>query len=142
MEKKPVATSSDIPLCYTPICGPQEDSSRKSARKSQAHGSLAETGNFQLDPNAPTFATFANPLLTGTAQSPQEDRENSLVNNSDLPEKQETEFVLTFLDCRADFDSVSHKFLDETLREAGCSNKTRAIFRGIYLSASAVVRAN
>ena len=60
------------------------------------------------------------------------------MNNSDEEEK---EYVLTFLDYRAAFDSVSHKFLDEALREAGCSNKTRAIFRGIYLSTSAVVRA-
>ena len=48
---------------------------------------------------------------------------------------------MTFLDHLAAFDSVTHKFLDEALREAGCSNKTTTISRGIYLSASAVVRA-
>ena len=37
-------------------------------------------------------------------------------------------YVLTFLDYRAAFDSVSHKFLDEALGEAGCSHKTKAIF--------------
>ena len=62
-------------------------------------------------------------------------------NPQEQPEDEEKEYVVTFLDYRAAFDSVSHKFLDEALGEAGCSNKTRAIFRGIYQSASAVVRA-
>ena len=60
-------------------------------------------------------------------ESPVE-REDPLVNASDLPEDEEKEYVLTFLDYRAAFDSVSHKTLDVALREAGCSNKTRAIF--------------
>ena len=68
-------------------------------------------------------------------------RQNSRGFEDYLPEDEEKEYVVTFLDYRAAFDSVSHKFLDEALREAGCSNKTRAIFRGIYQSASAVVRA-
>ena len=38
-----VATDSDIPLWYTPICGPQEECSRKSAGESQADGSPVET---------------------------------------------------------------------------------------------------
>ena len=67
--------------------GPQEDDSIKSAGESQAHGSPTETGDFQLDPNAPISVTFANSQLSGNAQSPQEDRENSLVNNSDEEEK-------------------------------------------------------
>lgn len=45
--------------------------------------------------------------------------------------------VISFIDYSTAFDSVSHKFLDEALIEAGASNKLRAIFRAVYLSASA-----
>ena len=48
--------------------------------------------------------------------------------------------VLTFLDYTAAFDSVSHKFIDEALEQAKCSDKTIAIFRQIYDKATAVVR--
>ena len=40
--------------------GPQEDGSKISAGESQAHGSSAETGDFQLDPDA---RVFSNPLF-------------------------------------------------------------------------------
>ena len=94
-------------------------------------------GDFQLDPDA---RVFSNPLFP-TESVATAIFADPLVNTSDIPEDEEKEYVVTFLDYRAAFDSVSHKFLDEALREAGCSNKTRAIFRGIYQSASAVVRA-
>ena len=102
--------------------GPQEDGSKISAGESQAHGSPAETGDFQLDPDA---RIFPNPLLTAPIQSSEHEREDPLVNTSDSPEDEEKEYVLTFLDYRAAFDSVSHKFLDEALREAGCSRQDK-----------------
>ena len=33
------------------------------------------------------------------------------------------ELTLTFIDYSASFDSVSHKFIDRALKEAGASNK-------------------
>lgn len=47
------------------------------------------------------------------------------------------EIAITFIDYTAAFDSVSHKFLDAALQDAGASNKVRAMFRAIYLAASA-----
>ena len=44
---------------------------------------------------------------------------------------------MTFIDYSAAFDSVSHKFVDEALIECNVSNKIRAMFRAVYLSASA-----
>ena len=46
----------------------------------------------------------------------------------------------TFIDYSAAFDSVSHKYIDATLRDAGASIKTRKMFRAIYDAASAVVK--
>lgn len=48
--------------------------------------------------------------------------------------------MITYIDFKAAFDSVSHRFLDDALKEAGASDKSRAIFRAIYDSAEAVVR--
>jgi hypothetical protein len=48
--------------------------------------------------------------------------------------------VVTFIDFIAAFDSVSHKFLETSLFEAGASEKSRAMFRAIYGKAAAVVR--
>ena len=48
--------------------------------------------------------------------------------------------VITFIDFVAVFDSISHRFLDEALKEAEASDKSRAVFRAIYKSATAVVR--
>ena len=45
--------------------------------------------------------------------------------------------TIVYIDYSAAFDTVSHKFLDTALREAGVSNKLRAMFRAIYNSASA-----
>ena len=47
---------------------------------------------------------------------------------------------VTFIDYKAAFDSVSHKFLDEALQAAGASAKTRSLFRAIYNAASATTR--
>ena len=44
---------------------------------------------------------------------------------------------VSFIDYSAAFDSVSHKFIDEALAEANAKDKTRAMFRAIYKSASA-----
>ena len=46
----------------------------------------------------------------------------------------------TFIDYSAAFDTVSHKFLDRALTEAGASNKSRALFRAIYNRASSVTK--
>jgi exonuclease III len=48
--------------------------------------------------------------------------------------------VLTFIDFVSAFDTVSHKFLDEALSEAGASDKVRGVFRTIYSAATARVR--
>ena len=40
----------------------------------------------------------------------------------------------------AAFDSVGHKFLDQSLEAAGASRKTRAIFRAIYEAAVGIAR--
>ena len=45
--------------------------------------------------------------------------------------------AVVFVDYSAAFDSVSHKFVDTALKEAGVSAKVRAIVRSIYKSASA-----
>ena len=44
---------------------------------------------------------------------------------------------VTFIDYRAAFDSVGHKFLDRALQRDGASAKTRAIFRSIYTATNA-----
>ena len=46
--------------------------------------------------------------------------------------------AITFIDYSTAFDTVSHRFLDETLAEAGAPVKVRAIFRVVYSSASAL----
>jgi len=43
----------------------------------------------------------------------------------------------TFIDYSAAFDTVSHKFIDRALDDAGATHKTRAMFRQIYKSATA-----
>ena len=54
-------------------------------------------------------------------------------------ESQET-CVVTFIDFVAAFDSVSHKFLESALFEAGASEKSRSIFKAIYSKAAAAIR--
>ena len=48
--------------------------------------------------------------------------------------------MLTFIDFVVAFDSVSHKFLAESLHSAGASVKSGAMFRAIYRKAKARVR--
>ena len=48
--------------------------------------------------------------------------------------------VVTFIDFAAAFDSVSHKYIDKALGNAGASRKTRAIFRAIYQAAQGAAR--
>ena len=50
------------------------------------------------------------------------------------------QIALTFVDYKAAFDSVSHKFIDSALRRAKVKPKTRAMFRAIYRAASAVTK--
>ena len=42
-----------------------------------------------------------------------------------------------FIDYRAAFDSVSHKYVDQALKRAGASPKVRAMYRAIYRAAAA-----
>ena len=56
--------------------------------------------------------------------------------------EQGKELCITFIDYSAAFDSVSHKYIDTTLQEAGASIKTRRMFRAIYQAASAVTKVN
>ena len=47
---------------------------------------------------------------------------------------------MTYIDFAAAFDSVSHKFLDEALANAGAKRKTRALLRAIYSAAQGAVQ--
>ena len=47
------------------------------------------------------------------------------------------DIAITFVDYTAAFDTVSHKFLDKALKEAGAPAKVRAMFRAVYKSATA-----
>ena len=46
--------------------------------------------------------------------------------------------TLTFIDYSVTFDSVSHKFIDQALKQAGGSPKTRSMFRAVYRVAQAL----
>ena len=46
-----------------------------------------------------------------------------------------------FIDYRAAFDSVSHKYVDTALKRAGASAKARAMYRAIYKAAAAYTEA-
>ena len=48
--------------------------------------------------------------------------------------------VITYIDFEAAFDSISHKFLYEALKNAKASRKTRALFRAIYAAAQGAAR--
>ena len=48
--------------------------------------------------------------------------------------------VVTFIDYRAAFDTISHRFLDESLAAAGVQPKIRRIVKAIYAEATGMVR--
>ena len=48
--------------------------------------------------------------------------------------------MATFIDYSAAFDTISHRFLDESLASAGISTKVRRIIRAIYSVATGMVR--
>ena len=54
--------------------------------------------------------------------------------------KKNEKACVTFIDYTAAFDSISHKSLDKSLKAAGASRKTRAIFRAIYAAAEGMAR--
>ena len=54
--------------------------------------------------------------------------------------KSDSKLYVTYIDYSAAFDSISHKFLDRSLANAGASRKTRAIFRAIYAAAEGIAR--
>ena len=49
--------------------------------------------------------------------------------------------AITFVDYSAAFDTVSHKFIDRALKDAGASIKVRAMFRAVYFAATAYATA-
>ena len=48
--------------------------------------------------------------------------------------------VVTFIDYRAAFDTISHRFLDDSLTAAGVTPKIRRIVKAIYAEATGMVR--
>ena len=58
----------------------------------------------------------------------------------DIVLKQNENVCITFIDYSTAFDSISHKFLDESLAAAGASRKTRAMFRAIYEATEGIAR--
>ena len=68
-------------------------------------------------------------------------RDNSMILRTICESALELELgeslTLTFIDYSAAFDSVSHKFIDRALKEAGASNKVRSMFRNVYSAAPA-----
>ena len=48
--------------------------------------------------------------------------------------------VVTFIDYRAAFDTISHRFLDESLTAAGVQPNIRHIVKAIYAEATLMVR--
>ena len=69
-------------------------------------------------------------------------RDNVLILKIIIDEivKAEQEAVITFIDYTAAFDSVSHRFLDESLAEAMVPPKVRRMIRAIYSCATGAVR--
>ena len=57
---------------------------------------------------------------------------------STLKNKQKS--VITFIDFATVFDSVSYRFLDQTLEKVKASRKTHSMFRSIYAVSEDVVR--
>ena len=69
-------------------------------------------------------------------------RDNVLILKLIIDElvRAEQEAVVTFIDYTAAFDSLSHRYLDESLAEAKVSPKVRRIIRAIYGAATGAVR--
>ena len=47
--------------------------------------------------------------------------------------------TITFVDYTAAFDTISHKFIDRALKEAGATVKIRSIFRAVHKAVSTCV---
>ena len=56
--------------------------------------------------------------------------------------RENEKLVETFIDFKAAFDSLSHKFIDAALVKAGASRKTRTMFRAIYKVTIGVAKVN
>ena len=69
-------------------------------------------------------------------------RDNVLILKTIINEivKAGQEAVITFIDYTAAFDSISHRFLDESLAEANVQPKVRRMIRAIYSCATGAVR--
>ena len=70
-------------------------------------------------------------------------RDNSMVLRTICDEmiKLGEKIAIMFVDYSAAFDTVSHKFIDRALKDAGASNKVRAMFRAVYSAATAFATA-
>ena len=90
---------------------------------------VAETGDFLSDWQAgfrPERGCRDNILLLRVLH------DNIIANNKHC--------VVTYIDFAAAFDSVSHRFFDAALGNAGATRKTRALFRTIYAAAQGAAR--
>ena len=47
---------------------------------------------------------------------------------------------VTFVDYGVAFDSISHRFLDQTLKDSGTSDKNHVLFRSVYNITSVVIK--
>ena len=70
-------------------------------------------------------------------------RDNSMVFRTICDEmmKLGEKMAVMFVDYSAAFDTVSHKFIDRALKDAGAPTKVRAMFRAVYSAASAYATA-
>ena len=56
--------------------------------------------------------------------------------------RENEKLVVTFIDFKVVFDSLSHKFIDAVMVKAGASRKEWTIFRSIYKVTSGVMKVN
>ena len=70
-------------------------------------------------------------------------RDNSLVLRTICDEMIQIgeKIAVMFIDYSAAFDTVSHKFIDRALKDAGAPTKVRAMFRAVYSAATAYATA-
>ena len=70
-------------------------------------------------------------------------RDNSMVLRTICDEMIQIgeKIAITFVDYSAAFDTVSHKFIDRALKDAGAPPKVRAMFRAVYAAATAYATA-
>ena len=82
--------------------------------------------------------------MTSRISSPQRMQGQPVASEVSLRPSDQQKFILCGyiynIDYTTAFDSISHKFMDRTLAEAGASKKSRTIFRAIYKAATGTAR--